>query len=64
MTTVTCDDCGKKLCEADIQQGEIRIKCKCGKTNTYIVKQDIKPLGHLYRIVEPERKRNGSSPEA
>jgi phage FluMu protein Com len=33
MTEIKCTNCGKKLAEANVQQGELRIKCKCGTVN-------------------------------
>ena len=35
MGVVRCGFCGRKLCEVDLQVGSIRIKCKCGKVNTF-----------------------------
>jgi phage FluMu protein Com len=33
MSDIKCVSCGKKIGEASIQQGELRIKCKCGTVN-------------------------------
>jgi len=64
MITVTCDNCGKKVCEADMKDGTVRIKCqKCGSVKEYSIKPEVKPAGFLVRIIEGERRRTGS-PEA
>jgi phage FluMu protein Com len=58
MITVTCDGCGKKLCEADIQHGEVRIKCKCGNVQTYVI-NEVKPAGLLVRVPQSPTKQPG-----
>lgn len=60
MVTVSCKNCGKKLCEADIEKGAVSIKCKCGTINEFSVRPDAPPSGFLVRILQPERKREGS----
>lgn len=40
MSEIKCCNCGKKLGEASIQQGELRIKCKCGTVNIVSAEQD------------------------
>jgi phage FluMu protein Com len=46
MTEIKCTNCGKKLAEANVQQGELRIKCKCGTVN--IVKAETEPKTESY----------------
>lgn len=63
MNTVTCDNCGKKICEADLKDGTVRIKCqKCGVVKEYSVRPEHPHLGTLYSIIPGERRKS-SSPE-
>ncbi len=61
MITISCNNCKKKLAEADIQRGTVIIKCgKCGIITEYAILPQ-GPSSTLIRI--PERQREGS-PEA
>lgn len=35
MIDIKCTNCGKKLGEADIKDGHVLIKCKCGTINSF-----------------------------
>ena len=38
LNAVICVNCGKKLAEANISEGKLAIKCKCGTVNTIEIK--------------------------
>ena len=56
---IQCANCGKKLAEAEIKEGYVSIKCKCGATNLVIVTKE------KAEIAPPkEKKEYGENPGA
>lgn len=57
MTEIKCSSCGKKLAEANIRQGELRIKCKCGTLNIVAAELDVKTESYTEKISKDIEKK-------
>lgn len=57
MTEIKCTNCGKKLGEAKIQDGELQIKCKCGTVNTVKVEPENRFIAYTERVSKGLEKK-------
>ena len=57
MTEIKCSNCGKKLAEANIKQGELRIKCKCGTVNIVAAETEVKTESYTEKVSKGIEKK-------